>query len=38
MEGLFETEHGAGLTIIGQPDIENRRLDNPVIIPNMLSF
>lgn len=38
MEGLFETEHGAGLTIIGQPDIENKRLDNPVIIPNMLSF
>ena len=38
MEGLFETEHGAGLTIIGQPDMENLKLDNPVIIPNMLSF
>ncbi len=38
MEGLFETEHGAGLTIIGQPDIENMKLDNPIIIPNMLSF
>lgn len=38
MEGLFETEHGAGLTIIGQPDVENMKLDNPIIIPNMLSF
>lgn len=38
MEGLFQTEHGAGLTIIGQPDIENMKLDNPIIIPNMLSF
>jgi len=38
MEGLFETEHGAGLTIIGQPDMEKLKLDNPIIIPNMLSF
>lgn len=38
MEGLFETEHGAGLTIIGQPDMEKLRLDNPIIVPNMLSF
>lgn len=38
MEGLFVTEHGAGLTIIGQPDIEKMTLDNPIIIPNMLSF
>jgi len=38
MEGLFETEHGAGLTIIGQPDVEKLMLDNPIIIPNMLSF
>jgi cytochrome d ubiquinol oxidase subunit I len=38
MEGLFETEHGAGLTIIGQPDMEKLKLDNPIIVPNMLSF
>ena len=38
MEGLFETEHGAPLAIIGQPDLENRRLDNPLIIPRALSF
>jgi cytochrome d ubiquinol oxidase subunit I len=38
MEGLFETEHGASLTIIGQPDIEKLQLDNPIKIPNLLSF
>jgi cytochrome d ubiquinol oxidase subunit I len=38
MEGLFETEHGAPLALIGQPDLEKRRLDNPLIIPRALSF
>jgi cytochrome d ubiquinol oxidase subunit I len=38
MEGLFETQHGAPLAILGQPDVEKRRLDNPLLIPNMLSF
>lgn len=38
MEGLFEKERGAPLAIIGQPDVEARRLDNPIIVPNMLSF
>ncbi|MEO8514128.1 MAG: cytochrome ubiquinol oxidase subunit I [Ignavibacteria bacterium] len=38
MEGLFDTEHGAGLVILGQPDMEKMRLDNPIIVPNMLSF
>jgi cytochrome bd ubiquinol oxidase subunit I len=38
MEGLFATEHGAPLAILGQPDVENRRLDNPLLIPNALSF
>ena len=33
MEGLFDTEHGAPLAIIGQPDIEKQRLDNPLIVP-----
>ncbi len=38
MEGLFETREGAPLAILGQPDVENRRLDNPLVIPRMLSF
>jgi cytochrome d ubiquinol oxidase subunit I len=38
MEGLFETQQGAPLTILGQPDVEKRRLDNPLVIPRMLSF
>jgi cytochrome d ubiquinol oxidase subunit I len=38
MEGLFETTHGAELVLIGQPDMERRRIDNPLHIPNMLSF
>jgi len=37
MEGLFHTESGAGIVIIGQPDIQKQRLDNPIIIPNVLS-
>lgn len=38
MEGLFSTEHGAPLAIVGQPDMERKRLDNPIIVPRMLSF
>jgi cytochrome d ubiquinol oxidase subunit I len=38
MEGLFKTEQGAGIVIIGQPDTVNYRLDNPIIVPNVLSF
>lgn len=38
MEGLFTTESGAGIVIIGQPDVANSRLDNPIIVPNALSF
>jgi cytochrome d ubiquinol oxidase subunit I len=38
MEGLFETQDGAPLVIIGQPDVQKRRLDNPIEIPSMLSF
>jgi cytochrome d ubiquinol oxidase subunit I len=38
MEGLFETQNGAPLVIIGQPDVQKRRLDNPIEIPSMLSF
>jgi len=38
MEGLFESKQGAPLAILGQPDVENRKLDNPLEVPNMLSF
>jgi cytochrome d ubiquinol oxidase subunit I len=38
LEGLFESEESAPMALIGQPDVENRRLDNPLIIPGALSF
>lgn len=38
MEGLFGSERGAPLVLIGQPNVEARTLDNPIIVPNMLSF
>ncbi|MGA9115339.1 MAG: cytochrome ubiquinol oxidase subunit I [Bacteroidota bacterium] len=38
MEGLFRTQEGADLVLIGQPDMEKLRLDNPIHIPRMLSF
>jgi cytochrome d ubiquinol oxidase subunit I len=38
MEGLFENHPGAPLVIIGQPDIKNHKLDNPIVVPDMLSF
>jgi cytochrome d ubiquinol oxidase subunit I len=38
MEGLFETKEGAELILIGQPDMERLRIDNPLHIPKMLSF
>jgi cytochrome d ubiquinol oxidase subunit I len=38
MEGLFETANGAPLAILGQPDLEKHRLDNPLTVPNALSF
>jgi cytochrome d ubiquinol oxidase subunit I len=38
MEGLFETKEGAHLTLLGQPDMEKMKMDNPFHIPKMLSF
>lgn len=38
MEGLFKTERGAGIAILGQPDMEKKRLDNPIVVPWALSF
>lgn len=39
MEGIFETEKGGSeIVLIGQPDMENKKLDNKIAIPNVLSF
>jgi cytochrome bd ubiquinol oxidase subunit I len=38
MEGLFQTQPGAPLVILGQPDEQKRTLDNAFEVPKMLSF
>ncbi len=38
MESLFRNEAGAPLYIVGQPNVEERKVDNPITIPRMLSF
>ena len=38
MEGLFETESGAAIVLVGQPDTNNLKLDNPIYVPKALSF
>ncbi len=38
MEGLFKTESGAPIVIMGQPDEEHQRIDNPFIVNKALSF
>jgi cytochrome bd ubiquinol oxidase subunit I len=38
MEGLFKTETGAGIVLMGQPNEETGQIDNPLVVNNMLSF
>jgi cytochrome bd ubiquinol oxidase subunit I len=38
MEALFDTQPGAPLVILGQPDVPAQKIDNPIEIPKMLSF
>lgn len=38
MEGLFHTVENPPLVILGQPDVENMELDNPLEIPQLLGF
>lgn len=38
MEGHFVTGARAPLAILGQPDVEQGRLDNPLLLPGVLSF
>ena len=38
MEGLFHTEKGAGMVLMGQPNYETETIDNPLVVNNVLSF
>jgi len=38
MEGLFRTEKGAPMVLMGQPDVEHQRIDNPLVVNKVLSF
>ncbi|AMC10973.1 cytochrome BD ubiquinol oxidase subunit I [Lutibacter profundi] len=39
MEGIFKTEEkGAEIVLIGQPDMVQKKLDNKIAVPNILSF
>lgn len=38
MEGLFHTEKGAGMIVMGQPDYETQTIDNPLRVNKVLSF
>jgi cytochrome bd ubiquinol oxidase subunit I len=38
MEALFVSQAGAPLVILGQPNVAERKIDNPIEVPNALSF
>jgi cytochrome d ubiquinol oxidase subunit I len=38
MEGLFTDERGAPLMLIGQPNMSEKKLDNAIYVPRVLSF
>jgi cytochrome d ubiquinol oxidase subunit I len=38
MEGLFDSGQYAELAIIGQPNVAERKLENPIAVPGILSF
>ena len=38
MEGLFEGGPYSELALIGQPNVAQRRLENPIVVPGVLSF
>ena len=38
MEGLFKTQEGAPLAIIGMPDRERQELMDPIFVPGVLSY
>jgi cytochrome bd ubiquinol oxidase subunit I len=38
MEALFVSQPGAPLVILGQPNVDERKIDNPLEVPEALSF
>jgi cytochrome bd ubiquinol oxidase subunit I len=38
MEGLFKTQEGAPMAIIGMPDTDRRELMDPIFVPRALSY
>jgi cytochrome d ubiquinol oxidase subunit I len=38
MEGLFHTQKGAPVVLIGQPDEQAQKIDNPLAVNDVLSF
>jgi cytochrome bd ubiquinol oxidase subunit I len=38
MEALFDSRPGAPMVLVGQPDMEKRQIDNPLVVPRILSF
>ena len=38
MEGRFESGRHAPLAMIGQPNVAERKLDNPIVLPSVLSW
>jgi cytochrome d ubiquinol oxidase subunit I len=38
MEGLFKTEAGAPIVLLGQPNPETGQIDNPIVVNDVLSF
>jgi len=38
MEGKFQTGDHAELALIGQPNVSEHRLENPIVVPRVLSF
>jgi cytochrome bd ubiquinol oxidase subunit I len=38
MEGLFESAKGAPIVLVGQPNTDRLTLDNPIEVPDVLSF
>ena len=38
MEALFQSQPGAPIVLIGQPNVEEHKIDNPLEVPNALSF
>jgi len=38
MEGLFQSQQGAGIVILGQPDAQTQTIDNALAIPQVLGI